>query len=200
MNGADPGGNNLSRRLESLSPKQRRLLELRLARERSAEPAGGRIPALPRDGRSFPLSFAQQRLWFLDQLEPGSPWYNMPIPLRLSGRLDVAALAAALAEVERRHEVLRTTFALAADGGAVQIVGPPAGLPLPEIDLEGLPPAAREAELLRLLAAEARRPFDLARGPLLRATLYRTGDAEHALLLNMHHIVSDGWSLGVLVR
>ncbi len=196
---------DLARRLEALPPKQRRLLELRLARERRAETAGASIPALPRDGRPFPLSFAQQRLWFLDQLEPGSPWYNMAIPLLLTGMLDAAALAASLAEVERRHETLRTTFALAGEGSAVQAVGPPAGLPLPRVDLSGLPAAAREAELLRLLAAEVRRPFDLAHGPLLRAILFSigqsaTGQSEHAFLLSMHHIVSDGWSLGVLVR
>jgi amino acid adenylation domain-containing protein len=196
---------DLARRLEALPPKQRRLLELRLARERKAETAGASIPALPRDGSTFPLSFAQQRLWFLDQLEPGSPWYNMAIPLLLTGVLDAAALAAALAEVERRHETLRTTFALAGEGSAVQVVGPPAGLPLPRVDLGELPAAAREAELLRLLSTEVRRPFDLARGPLLRAVLFSigqsaTGQPEHAFLLSMHHIVSDGWSLGVLVR
>ncbi|MEA2562177.1 MAG: hypothetical protein QOH06_3681 [Acidobacteriota bacterium] len=191
---------DLARRLEELPPKQRRLLELRLARERKEGPAGGAIPAQPRDGRPFPLSFAQQRLWFLDQLEPGSPWYNMVVPLRLTGRLDAAALAAVLDEIERRHEVLRTTFALAGDGSAAQVVGPPAGLPLRGVDLGGLPPAVREAELLRLLAAEARRPFDLARGPLLRAVLYSMSETEHAFLLCMHHIVSDGWSLGVLVK
>ncbi len=203
----------LAQRLETLSPKQRRLIELRLERERrlaleqrQAAPGSEPITAQPRDGRAFPLSFAQQRLWFLDQLEPGSPWYNMPIPLRLTGRLDVAALAAALVEVERRHETLRTTFslalALAGDGeeAAVQVVGPPSGLPLPLIDLQRLPPASREAELPRLVRIEARRPFDLAHGPLLRVLLYRTGVDEHALILNMHHIVCDGWSLGVLVR
>jgi len=172
--------------------------------ERTGEPASAPIPALPRDGRAFPLSFAQQRLWFLDQLEPGSSWYNMPIPLRLRGRLDAAALAAALAEVERRHEALRTTFTLAGEGTeeetAVQVVGPPSGLPLPQIDLRGLPPAVGEAELLRLARAEAGRPFALARGPLERALLFALGEGEQALLLNQHHIVCDGWSLGVLVH
>ena len=194
---------DLARRLAALPPKQRRLLELRLARERREAPAGitpAAIPVQARDGRPFPLSFAQQRLWFLDRLEPGSPWYNMAIPLRLTGRLNAAALAAALDEIERRHEVLRTTFAQAGDGSAVQAVGPPAGLPLQRVDLDGLPPAVREAEVLRLLSAEARRPFDLARGPLLRAVLGAMEEAEHAFLLCMHHIVSDGWSLGVLVK
>jgi amino acid adenylation domain-containing protein len=192
----------LARRLESLSPKQRRLLELRMARERGPEPAPG-IPALPRDGRPFPLSFAQQRLWFLDQLEPGSSWYNMPIPLRLEGRLDVAALTSALAELEHRHEAWRTTFAPAEDGSeetAVQIVGPPTGLPLRRVDLRALPEERREAELMRLAYLEARRPFDLARGPLARAVLFSRAEDDHALLLSLHHVVCDGWSLGVLVR
>ena len=203
-------GRDLAQRLETLSPKQRRLIELRLARERQAatpaavgEPIPASIPGQPRDGRPFPLSFAQQRLWFLDQLEPGSPWYNMAFPLRLTGRLDAPALAAALSEIRLRHEALRTTFSLAGEGAeetAVQIIAPPSGLPLPLVDLRGLPSAIRETELLRLVRIEARRPFDLACGPLLRALLYATGEDEHALILNLHHIVCDGWSLGVLVR
>ncbi|MEP7010524.1 MAG: amino acid adenylation domain-containing protein [Acidobacteriota bacterium] len=191
---------DLARRLAALPEKQRRLLELRLARERKEEPASGSIPTQPRDGRRFPLSPAQARLWFLDRLEPGSPWYNMALPLRLTGPLDAAALAASLAEVERRHEVLRTTFALDGEGSAVQGVGAPAGLPLPAVALLALPPAARGLELKRLLAAPVRRPFDLASGPLMRALLVSTAESEHAFLLSMHHIVSDGWSLGVLVR
>ncbi len=201
-------GGKLAQRLETLSPKQRRLIELRLARERQEpKPAAGEEPIQPqpRDGRPFPLSFAQQRLWFLDQLEPGSPWYNMAFPLRLTGRLDVPALAAALSEIRMRHEALRTTFSLAGDGetsedAAVQVVGPPAGLPLPLVDLRGLTPAVRETELPRLVSSEARRPFDLARGPLLRGLLFATHEVVHGLILAMHHIVCDGWSLGVLAR
>jgi amino acid adenylation domain-containing protein len=203
-------GGKLAQRLETLSPKQRRLIELRLARERAAGAAAPVVEPIqpqPRDGRPFPLSFAQQRLWFLDQLEPGSPWYNMAFPLRLTGRLDAPALAAALSEIRMRHEALRTTFSLAGEGveetgedAAVQIVGPLSGLPLPLVDLRGLPPAARETELPRLVQSEARRPFDLARGPLLRGLLYATREDEHALILAMHHIVCDGWSLGVLAR
>jgi amino acid adenylation domain-containing protein len=127
----------------------------------------------------------------------------MPIPLRLRGPLDVRALGAALAELERRHEALRTTFELAGEGeedAAVQVVGPPLGLPLRVIDLRGLPPEAREAELLRRARAEGSRPFDLARGPLVRAVLFALGEDDHALVLSQHHIVCDGWSLGVLVR
>ncbi|HVR07369.1 MAG TPA: amino acid adenylation domain-containing protein [Thermoanaerobaculia bacterium] len=152
-----------------------------------------------------PLSFAQQRLWFIDQLEPGNAAYNIPVPLRLEGTLAVAALARALAEIVRRHEVLRTTFEVwdetpwqrvhaAAAPGAGQAPGPWM------VDLEAVPAEAREAEARRLVRAEARRPFDLARGPLLRAGLLRLGERDHLLLATLHHIAGDGWSLGVLTR
>ena len=146
----------------------------------------------------LPLSFAQQRLWFIDQLEGGS-LYNMPIALRVEGELSVAVLARTLQEVVRRHEALRTVFP-AAGGRARQVILPPAGLAVPLVDLTGLCPALRQPVAVGLVTAEARRPFDLARGPLLRAGLWRLGETEHLLLLAMHHIVSDGWSLGVLVR
>src|SRR4029077_4295492 len=146
-----------------------------------------------------PLSFAQERLWFLDRLEPGSAAYNLATALRLSGDLDVPALAASLAEIARRHAALRTTFAEMA-GEPRQGIAPPSGLPLPLVDLEALPVADREAEAARLVHEEALRPFDLARGPLARALLLRLEEREHGLILNTHHIVSDGWSQGVLVR
>ncbi|MFL6293378.1 MAG: amino acid adenylation domain-containing protein, partial [Thermoanaerobaculia bacterium] len=160
-----------------------------------------RIPALARIAGEEPLalSFAQQRLWFLDRLEPGSPLYNMPAKVELRGRLDLRALSAALREVARRHEVLRTTFAEVA-GSPVQVVAARARVPLPLIDLRGLPRAEREREAGRLEAAEARRPFDLATGPLLRAALLASEPERHALLLTLHHVVSDGWSMDVLVR
>jgi amino acid adenylation domain-containing protein len=146
-----------------------------------------------------PLSFAQQRLWFLDQLEPGSPLYNVPAAVELAGRLDVPVLAAALAEVVRRHEALRTTFA-AAGGRPVQVISREAGFVLPVADLQGLPAAARRPEAERLAQAEARQPFDLQQGPLLRTVLLKSAAESHTVLLTMHHIVSDGWSIGVLVR
>ncbi|MET0396568.1 MAG: amino acid adenylation domain-containing protein, partial [Longimicrobiaceae bacterium] len=158
-------------------------------------------PPIERVSRSeaLPLSFAQQRLWVVDRLEPGSAAYNMPYALRLRGALDVAALRGSIGEVERRHEALRTTFA-ERDGAPVQVIHPPAPVPLPEIDLRALPDGAREAAAVRLSGAEAMRPFDLARGPLLRSTLLRLGEREHVLLLTLHHVVSDGWSMEVLVR
>ncbi|HEX4961001.1 MAG TPA: amino acid adenylation domain-containing protein, partial [Thermoanaerobaculia bacterium] len=152
----------------------------------------------PREG-DLPLSFAQERLWFLDQLQPGSAAYNMPAAVELSGTLDVAALAATLREIVRRHEPLRTSFAVRA-GQPVQRVEPAVELPLPQVDLGGLERGAREAELRRLAAEESQRPFDLRRAPMLRALLVRREAAEHALLLTLHHIASDAWSMGVLVR
>jgi amino acid adenylation domain-containing protein len=157
-------------------------------------------PLVPvrRDG-PLPLSFAQQRLWFIHQLAPGSAAYNMPHPLRMRGPLDPGALARALDALAARHESLRTVFAVV-DGEPVQVVREAAPVALPTADLSGLPAAAREAETRRLVGEETLRPFDLARGPLLRALLVRAGAEEHALLFTLHHVVADGWSLGVLTR
>ncbi len=152
----------------------------------------------PRDSK-LPLSFSQQRLWFLDQLEPGSPAYNMPAALRLRGTLEVATLRRVFAEVVRRHEVLRTR--LVADAGQPhQVVDAPSDWPLPVVELAHLGAAQAEAETLRLAAEEARRPFDLAAGPLLRTTLLRLAPAHHVLLVTLHHVVADAWSIEVLVR
>ena len=145
------------------------------------------------------LSFAQQRLWFLDRVEPGTPAYNLPAAVRLEGALDAAALERSLSEMVRRHESLRTTFAVEV-GEPVQVVGPPSPLALPLTDLEHLPESRREGEALRLTREETRRPFDLSAGPLLRARLLKLSDEEHVLLLTMHHIIGDGWSTGILVR
>ncbi|HEY4575482.1 MAG TPA: condensation domain-containing protein, partial [Thermoanaerobaculia bacterium] len=153
---------------------------------------------IPRGGRLLP-SYSQQRLWFLDQLDPGSSAYNLASALRLEGVLDAAALAGALSGLARRHESLRTTFG-EEDGEPRLVIAEPAPLPLPVVDLAGLPAAPREAEARRIVTAEARRPYDLARGPLARAALLRLAEREHALFYGMHHIVSDGWSLGVLMR
>ncbi|HYH47349.1 MAG TPA: amino acid adenylation domain-containing protein, partial [Thermoanaerobaculia bacterium] len=171
------------------------------AGEEGRGPAAPPLAAVERAGPP-PLSFAQERLWFLHQLQPGSPDYNMPAALRLAGDLDVAALQATFAAVVRRHEAVRTTFAVRG-GQPVQVIPPASAAnlpPLPVADLAALPTAAAEAELRRLIAAEATRPFDLAAGPLLRLLLVRLGPAEHALTLTLHHIVADGWSVGVLVH
>ncbi|HEX8351419.1 MAG TPA: amino acid adenylation domain-containing protein, partial [Pyrinomonadaceae bacterium] len=163
-------------------------------------PAAGAAEGLRSRGQGVPLSFAQQRLWFLDQLEPGASAYNVPLAVRLTGQLDAGALARSLSEIVSRHESLRTTFDVAADGQPVQVIADARVTEVPLEDLRGLPEAVREDEARRLARAEAERPFDLTRGPLLRARLLRLSDEEHVLLVTMHHIVSDGWSMGVLVR
>src|SRR5205085_10788405 len=165
------------------------------------EGAGLQAPplcAIPRGGE-LALSFTQPRLWFLDQLEPGSPFYNIPAAVRLRGALDSAALAASITAVGRRHEALRTRFA-SADGRPVQIVEQELTLNMQVIDLSHLPEAEREVETRRRASEEAQRPFDLARGPLLRASLIKLQETEHVLLVTMHHIVSDGWSIGILMQ
>ena len=153
---------------------------------------------VPHQGRA-PLSYAQERLWFLDRLNPGSSAYNIAAAFRLDGGLDPAALAAAIEEIVRRHESLRTTFE-ATDQGVAQVIAPAAARPLPLADLSALPPGIRWNEARSLLAGEAERPFDLARGPLLRSLLVRLDGSEHAFGLAMHHIVSDAWSLAVFSR
>jgi len=159
-----------------------------------AQVIGRRSPEGP-----APLSFAQERLWFLDQLEPGSALYNIPIGLRMKGALNASVLDQCLDEIVRRHEALRTRFE-AVEGQPRQVVEPIASLGIPVVDLSGLPEEQREAEALRLCTEEARCPFDLARGPLVRARLLRLGQADHVFFLNMHHIASDACSVGVLMR
>ena len=147
----------------------------------------------------FPASFAQQRLWFLDQLEPDSPAYNIPAALRMKGEIDPSALKETLNEIVRRHESLRTTFSVI-DGQPVQIVGSAKPHVLLETDLRGMPEAEREAHARRLASEEALRPFDLANGPMLRTKLLRLAEDEYIFLLTMHHIVSDQWSAGIFFR
>lgn len=156
------------------------------------------IERAPRDG-DRPLSFAQHRLWFLGQMEPDSVAYNIPAAVSMRGALDRAALARSLEEIVRRHEVLRAVFKTI-DGEPAMAISPPARRALPLVDLQVLTDPARDAATRRLSLAEARRPFDLAVGPLLRVVLLRRGSADHVLLATMHHIVSDGWSTSVFVR
>ena len=146
-----------------------------------------------------PLSFAQQRLWFLDQYESNSSVYNIPSALRLKGALDVTALEQSLNEIVRRHESLRTTFS-AVDGEPVQVIASALKMSLPFKDLMDLPESDRENEAQRLAMEQAREPFELSQAPLLRVILLRLGPYDHVLVLTMHHIVSDGWSRGVLYR
>jgi amino acid adenylation domain-containing protein len=156
------------------------------------------ITRVSRDQR-LPLSFAQQRLWVLDQMEPNNPLYNIPRPLRLSGELNVEAMESALNGVVARHEVLRTTYG-SDKGQPYQVIGEHVHRPLGLLDLSSLAAAEREAEAHKLVAREAATPFDLAVGPVIRWTLIRLAPEEHILLVNSHHIADDGWSTGILLR
>ncbi|HVG10759.1 MAG TPA: amino acid adenylation domain-containing protein [Thermoanaerobaculia bacterium] len=165
--------------------------EVELALRTGTGPVPPPLIPMPRD-KEIPLTFSQESLWFLYQLDPTSPAYNVPATALVSGRLDPVALAGTLTEIVRRHEALRTTFP---GGRPRQKIHPPAPVPLPVIDLTGHPEEAR-----RLAREEALRPFDLTRGPLLRARLVRLAEEEHLFLLTMHHAVSDEWSVAVLMR
>ncbi|BAZ11501.1 amino acid adenylation domain protein [Calothrix sp. NIES-4071] len=146
----------------------------------------------------FPLSFAQQRLWFLQQLHPENSSYNIFNALHMKGSLNIAALETSLNEIIKRHEALRTSF-IAIDGYPVQVIAPKLQLTIPVIDLQTLPEAEQKAQVLRLIAKESEQPFDLACSPLARVTLLKLNPAEYILLCTMHHIISDGWSMEVLV-
>ncbi len=182
-------------RMAALSPEKKKLLEQRLKGLSTAPPS---IPKRP-EGGAPELSFAQQRLWFLDQLVPGNPFYNIFSPLPIQFAVNVDILRRCLNEIVRRHEALRTTFT-SLEGKPVQVIAPALDLAMPLIDLTSMPAATRDAEALRLATEEARKPFDLAAGPLIRCSLLRLTAQYHLLLLSMHHIVSDGWSMGILLQ
>src|SRR5439155_13406947 len=196
---------DLSKRIAALSAAQRAIFERRLQQQGLSLPTT--LPAIQRRAVSAepPLSFAQERLWFLDQFAPESPVYNGPSALRLSGPLDTGALKRSLDEMARRHESLRTTF-VPVEGRPVQRIAPVGAqhaaplLALPLVDLRALPDDMREAVALRIVRAEAARPFDLARGPLARALLLRLDTADQIMLFTMHHIISDGWSTELLAQ
>ncbi|HEX3186870.1 MAG TPA: amino acid adenylation domain-containing protein, partial [Pyrinomonadaceae bacterium] len=156
------------------------------------------IVSVARD-QELPLSFAQQRLWFLDQLQPNSAFYNLPAAVRLTGNLDVAALEQSFNEIVRRHEALRTTFT-SQDGRPSPVIANSLHLTVPVEDLAELSPEERELKAQRTATEEVQTPFDLTCGPLLRVKLLRLMPQEHILLLTMHHIVSDGWSGSILIR
>jgi hypothetical protein len=217
MSGAMSGamsGPSLGTRLAGLTPERRTLLELLVLAEVLAPQGGKEAPAPPppppppaeTEPGTAPLSFGQERLWLLDRLDPGSAAYNVVAALRLTGALDLAVLARAFAEIERRHAVLRTTFREGEGGRPVQVVGPPRPPGLSVVDLSGLPAVdfsglpAPGGPLKEAIDAEVSAPFDLARGPLHRLRLFRLGAREHVLVATLHHIVSDAWSMAVLGR
>ncbi|MEH1866379.1 MAG: amino acid adenylation domain-containing protein [Nostoc sp.] len=156
------------------------------------------IQPVPRDGE-LPLSFAQQRLWFLHELSPDSRSYNMLLILRLEGSLNIVALQQSLSELVRRHEILRTTFP-AVDGKPIQVIAPPTEFTLPVYDLQGLSALEQTAQIRQIVESVASKAFDLAVGPLVEFTLLQLSDREHILLLKMHHIIYDGWSLEIFNR
>jgi amino acid adenylation domain-containing protein len=188
---------SLKRKL-SLSPRKRAVLASLLEDEGLAVPAVQGIP--PREiGQPARLSFSQERIWFLEQLQPGSPVHNIPAAFRLPGFLNVAALEQSINEMVRRHEVLRTTFQ-SSGGQPVQVIAPELKGSLALMDLTAMPRSMREMEAYRLASEEALRPFDLVHGPLLRTTLVRLAPMNHLLLLSLHHIIADGWSMTVVWR
>jgi amino acid adenylation domain-containing protein len=189
------GRGDLARRVAELPLNKRRLLDSLLQQKRAALGVG---PAIQRRNlTTAPLSFAQQRLWFLEQLKVGEAFYNVDSALRLQYALDHTTVEKVLNAIIRRHESLRTSF-IAVDGQSVQVIAPDVQLKVPLVDLSYLSPSIREAEVIRQAADEARRPFDLSVPPLIRATLLQLGRADYVFLLTMHHMVSDGWSMTVL--
>lgn len=191
--------NDLHKRIAELSPEKRKLFLRRLNQTQKEARSCNQIRPKSRESNHFPLSFAQQRLWFLNQLDPGNIAYNISQAMHLIGQLNVSVLAQSLNEVVRRHEALRATFAKVA-GQPVQVIAPTLTLALPVVDLRALPAAKQEGEIKRLATEKAQQSFNLGRGPLLRVTLLRLSEAEHVVLLTMHHIIADGWSIGVFVK
>jgi amino acid adenylation domain-containing protein len=167
----------------------------RLKQELAAVEQSGSVAAIPRIERKgpLPLSYSQQRLWFIDQMDPGSALYNIPLAGKVSGRLDKRALQKSLNEIVRRHEILRTRF-IVRDGVPMQEIVPDQQLVIEKIDLQDMSGTKREAEAMALAEAETAIGFDLAKGPLLRMKLLQMGEADYVLLMTIHHIVSDGWS------
>src|SRR5215213_8237694 len=189
---------DLAERITALSPQQRALFEAMLRKKGLRAPEAQTIPRVERTASNlYPPSIDQERLWFIEQLQPGNTAYNIFTASRLRGPLDVGAMHAAANELLRRHEVLRTTFKVV-EGQPMQFVAPTLELSLAPVDLEPLPRAEREAEALRRVLEDVSAPFDLERGPLVRAGLLRLGATEHVFYLNMHHSITDRWSADII--
>src|SRR5215208_5883948 len=189
----------LSEQVANLSSEQHDLLVLLLSKKKKEVDSLTEVMTRSRETNAFPLSFAQQRLWFLAQLQPDTAVYNMTGGVSLSGKLDLEALQRALIEIVWRHEALRTTFRQI-DGEPMQVIGPKESVSFPSFALQSLSAARSEEEAMMLAAQEARQPLDLINGPLFRAKLLLLSEEEHILLLTMHHIIFDGWSMGIFVR
>ncbi|WP_017654190.1 non-ribosomal peptide synthetase [Fortiea contorta] len=187
---------DLLKRLENLSPQKRELVLQKLLAKNKSQAVS--IAPVSRD-EAIPLSFPQQRLWFLDQMEGSSANYNMAAAVKIKGNLQVGMLERTIAEIVQRHEILRTTFNTV-DGNAVQIIAPSVTVKLPVINLQTLPVGERFAQVERLAVEEQIKPFDLTQDSLLRVTLLHVADESYVLLVTMHHIISDGWSMGVFIQ
>ncbi|KJH70638.1 non-ribosomal peptide synthetase [Aliterella atlantica] len=190
--------NDLNKRIAQLSPEKREWLVQKL-NQKQEKTKSSQIQCQSRDSQFFPLSFAQARLWFLAQLEPNNSFYNQPTALRLTGQFNVAILEQSLKEIVRRHEILRTTFAIVGTE-PVQVINPAVDLTIPIVDLQTLSPESQAQEVQNLAKQEDQQPFNLEQGPLLRVTILRLSAEEHVILFTTHHIISDGWSTGVLVQ
>ena len=187
---------DIAKQITGLSVEKRQLLD-RFLKSAGLSLSSAIIVPQRRDTDRFPLSFAQERLWFMDQLQPNTPLYNIPDTHSFKGPLDLDALQRSLTEIVRRHEILRTTFQMV-DGQPVQVIAPPQPRAVPVIDISHLPDAERTAEARRLADEESTQPFDISCGPLFRMQLVRLAEEDHLLLFTMHHIISDGWSLQVM--
>ncbi|HEX7334407.1 MAG TPA: amino acid adenylation domain-containing protein [Pyrinomonadaceae bacterium] len=189
---------DIAKQITGLSVEKRQLLD-RYLKNAGLNLTSAIIVPQPRNTDKFPLSFAQERLWFLDQLEPNRPIYNLPDTHLFKGPLNLEALQRSLSEIVRRHELLRTTFQMV-DGKPVQVIAPPQPFELPVLDISHLTEAERTAKAQQLADEDSTKPFDLSRGPLFRVQLVRLAPEQHWLLFTMHHIISDGWSLQVMAR
>jgi len=194
-----PAVSGSDERIDKLTPRQREMYELLLKRKRREAAGKSRIAPRARESHFLPLSFAQQRLWFINELQPGSAVYNIPLYTRLQGPLDTGALEKALTEVARRHESLRTTFAIDEERPC-QRISPPSPVTLAVAGLDHLPADSREEAARRLATEDFSKPFDFENGPLFRASLIRLDEHDHVLCCAMSHIISDDWSIGVLAR
>ncbi|OUS31220.1 hypothetical protein A9Q99_04275 [Gammaproteobacteria bacterium 45_16_T64] len=191
----------LLKRLASLSPEKRELLlkQLQQKKSKSAQPRIDSIQRYPREDNRLPMSYAQQRLWFLEQLQSGTSSYNISAALKLKGNLDIEALRLAFEEIVVRHEALRTTF-IAEDGQGRQVIMEPQRWELPTISLEPLTTEEQDDVIKTRFIGDAQTSFDLVNGPLLRTRLIRLAQDGYVLIVTMHHIVADGWSMGVLIK
>jgi amino acid adenylation domain-containing protein/thioester reductase-like protein len=189
--------NNLLKRIAELSPEKQEQL-LQQLKQKKNKASHNKIQPQGRDTKVFPLSFAQQRLWFFNQLEPDSCAYNIPTAVRLIGYLNVTALSLSINEIIRRHETLRTTFSIE-NGEAVQIIHEASEFQLLVIDLQALSETEQQNQVTQLAKLEAQKPFNFEE-PLLRVTLLQLGATENVILFTMHHIISDGWSTGILIK